>query len=170
MGETWYGSLYNLKKSSFIEEIRNKEENNYIFNMFWRCASLCHDIIIFKYDGKDHYSGSSQDEVVLLDAGRYTGFSKLSARDSDYMTIEMESGSETYKIVKVIEFDSDRKMMTVILQDISNEKLFAFCKGADMAILPRLKDKSQLEALKKEISKISSKGYRTLCYSFKELP
>lgn len=81
---------------------------------FWRCATLCHDIIIFNYDGKDQYSGSSQDELVLLEAGKETGFSKLIARDSDYMTIRLKSGSETYKILKIIKFDSDRKMMTVI--------------------------------------------------------
>lgn len=52
----------------------------------------------------------------------------------------MEGNCETYKIIKTIEFDSDRKMMTVVVQDISNSKIFAFSKGADATILKKLRD------------------------------
>lgn len=60
------------------------------FQNFWRCVSLCHDIIVFNYEGLDHYSGSSQDEVVLLDEGKESGYAKLISRDSDSMCIEVE--------------------------------------------------------------------------------
>ena len=52
---------------------------------------------------------------MVLEAGRTTGFSRLTARDSDYISIMLEHGSENYKILKVIKFDSDRKMMTVVV-------------------------------------------------------
>jgi magnesium-transporting ATPase (P-type) len=42
----------------------------------------------------------------------------------------------------MIEFDSDRKMMTVIAKNLKTEKVYAFSKGADSSILPKIKDKS----------------------------
>lgn len=40
-------------------------------------------------------------------------------------------------MIKHIEFNSDRKMMTVIVAD-ENGEFYAFSKGADTAILPRV--------------------------------
>ena len=39
----------------------------------------------------------------------------------------------------MFEFTSDRKMMSIIVQD-RNGKVFVFAKGADMAMIRRLKD------------------------------
>ena len=72
-------------------------------------------MIIFKYDDKDHYSGSSQDEIVILEAGRSSKICMLTDRDSDSMTIKFSNDLiEKFTILKVIQFDSDRKMMTVV--------------------------------------------------------
>jgi phospholipid-translocating ATPase len=43
---------------------------------------------------------------------------------------------EEYQILKVIEFSSDRKMMSVIVKSKDNGKILAFTKGADDKILP----------------------------------
>jgi hypothetical protein len=67
-------------------------EKEAIFRDFWRCATICHDIIIFKYNDKDHYSGSSQDEVVLIEAAKTTGFATFTARDMETLTIRLENG------------------------------------------------------------------------------
>ena len=76
----------------------------------------------------------------MLETGRDTQFSKLVARDSDSMTIQMEKELLSYEIIKVIEFTSDRKMMTIVLKDKLTNKFYAFSKGADVAILPKVKD------------------------------
>ena len=49
----------------------------------------------------------------------------------------MSNKEEIYEIVKIYEFDSDRKMMSVIVRD-QKGKVFIFSKGADMSIIPRL--------------------------------
>ena len=40
--------------------------------------------------------------------------------------------------MRVIEFTSDRKRMSVVAKDLSNDKIINFVKGADIAIMPRL--------------------------------
>jgi magnesium-transporting ATPase (P-type) len=42
----------------------------------------------------------------------------------------------------MIEFDSDRKMMTVIAKNLKTEKIYVFSKGADSSMLPKIKDRS----------------------------
>jgi hypothetical protein len=68
--------------------LENKEST---FDNFWRCSTICHDVIIFKYDNKNHYSGSSQDEIVILEAGKSSKICMLTDRDSDSMTIKFSN-------------------------------------------------------------------------------
>ncbi len=76
----------------------------------------------------------------MLEAGKHSDLAVLTERDSDSVTIKINDAFEKYRVLKVIEFDSDRKMMTVIAKNTDNNKVYVFTKGADMAILPRIKD------------------------------
>ena len=49
----------------------------------------------------------------------------------------INGNTEVYEIVKVEEFTSDRKRMSVIVKDQDGHHI-NFIKGADMAIIPRL--------------------------------
>ena len=104
-----------------------------------------------------------------MEAGRTTGFSTLMNRNSDQMKIKINDKIEAYTIIKVIEFDSDRKMMTIIVRNEETGKTYAFNKGADSAILKRINDKEVVEQAKIDANNISRKGYRVLLYSMKEL-
>lgn len=159
-----------MKDSEFYKDVKKNEYLESQFNDFWRCASVCHDVIVFKYDNKDHFSGRSQDEIVILEAGRTSSFCTLIGKDSDSVSIKMgEDNLEKYTILKVIEFDSDRKMMTVVGKNNANGKIYVFCKGADMAILPLVKDKLSVATATQDILTLSRKGYRTLVYAIKEI-
>lgn len=80
---------------------------------------MCHDVLLFELNGQEHYSGSSQDEVNLLEAARDSGIAKLVYRDSERIIIKIinEDGievEEKYKILKVFEFTSERKLMSIV--------------------------------------------------------
>lgn len=152
----------------YLESMKNPTLEK-VFHDFWRCVTLCHDIIIFKYNDKDHFSGSSQDEIVMIEAAKQTGFSTFLARDSDGMTIQVSHGQETYRIIKIFAFTSARKMMTIVVKNTNTGKTIAFVKGADSTVLDKVTDKNVSDAAFKETLDISRKGYRTLCYAMKEL-
>jgi len=62
-------------------------------------------------------------------------------RDSNSIKIRVDQNNiEQYEILRVIEFDSNRKRMSVVVKRFSDGKIINFIKGADIAIISRLKD------------------------------
>ena len=106
---------------------------------FFRCLCICHDVIQFKQQNSDQliFTGSSQDEIKFLEMCRDVGLCKFIARDSDELTLEVDGQTEKYKILRVIEFNSERKRMSVIVQT-HDGKVINFIKGADVTITPRI--------------------------------
>ncbi|RSL96791.1 hypothetical protein CEP52_011286 [Fusarium oligoseptatum] len=84
-------------------------------------VALCHTCIPEVTDNGDiEYQGSSPDEVALVRAAKEMGFI-VTQRSSQSVTISiLESNGEPdvqlFQILDVIEFDSDRKRMSIILQ------------------------------------------------------
>ena len=46
--------------------------------------------------------------------------------------------SHTFKIYRIMEFDSDRKRMSILLRDPTDDKIKLYIKGADSIILSRI--------------------------------
>jgi phospholipid-translocating ATPase len=51
---------------------------------------------------------------------------------------ELGEERQKYKLLNIIEFDSDRKRMTVIVETPDN-RILVVCKGADSILEPRLR-------------------------------
>ena len=97
-------------------------------------------------------SGASQDELCLLEMVEDKGIAKLLARDATTMTIEVMGMTEKYDIVKVVEFTSERKMMSVVVRDQRSQDLFVLSKGASDSMLTRLSNTiSDQDATKKDL-------------------
>ena len=58
--------------------------------------------------------------------------------DEGNMVCQTWDGERRYKLLNVIEFDSTRKRMSVIVKDPQG-KILVICKGADSIIEKRLK-------------------------------
>lgn len=84
------------------------------------------------------YNASSPDELALVNGARHCGFF-FRERDADNnMVCETWDGERKYRLLNVIEFDSTRKRMTVIVRTPENN-ILVICKGADSIIEKRLK-------------------------------
>ena len=88
-------------------------------------------------------SGASQDEVTFLEMCRKVGYGEFVQRDSKNIKILINGKTEEYEILRVLEFDSVRKRMSVIVKNKETNKVINFIKGADMTIEPRLNDESK---------------------------
>jgi magnesium-transporting ATPase (P-type) len=99
------------------------------------------------------------------------GFSKFVSRDSNTVTIEVNGTEEKYEILKVNEFSSDRKRMSVIAKRQSDNKVYSFVKGADVVIIDRLTSTSKgaNATAFKTMNDEASKGKRTLMFAYKDL-
>ena len=83
------------------------------------------------------YNGPSVDEVCLLEMASDTGISHFVGRDADYASIMINGKLEKYEVLKIFEFTSDRKAMSVILKHPTKKNTaICFVKGADSSVFP----------------------------------
>lgn len=112
---------------------------------FLLCLALCHTCLPeVQEDGEIEFQAASPDELALVKAAQELGFLVID-RPAQSITLtypggpdSLETVTETYDILDVIEFSSKRKKMSIVVR-FPNGKICIFCKGADSAILPRLK-------------------------------
>ncbi|XWW96555.1 hypothetical protein V2A60_004532 [Cordyceps javanica] len=107
--------------------------------------ALCHTCLPEYTNGKIDFQASSPDELALVRAAQEMGF-LVAQRTAKQVTVEMTQANgqlerQTYEILDVIEFSSNRKRMSIVLRR-PDGRITVICKGADSVILPRLKQSS----------------------------
>jgi magnesium-transporting ATPase (P-type) len=170
----------------FTERVKNHSQIDDQFVDFWRCLCICHDVVQMKFEGKDEvsYTGSSQDEITFLNMCRDVGFVHFVERESNKIRISVRGEIESYTVLKIVEFTSERKRMSVIVRRESDSKVINFIKGADVSIIPRVHHgqskpngrpdkfshaKTNLRKSEKIMNEKSSEGLRTLMFAMKNL-
>lgn len=98
------------------------------------------------------------------------GFCYFKERGSQHMTLVLEGKEERYELLRIIEFTSDRKMMSVIVKR-DDGQIINFVKGADMSMIPRLtlKSCSEQKTSLDLMNEYSAQGLRTLIFGMKHL-
>ena len=76
--------------------------------------------------------------------------------------------NKEYEILNVLEFDSNRKRMSIILRDRETQRCILYCKGADNAIFPKSLDRNN-SFYDNCLKSFSENGWRTLVLAFKYL-
>ena len=115
------------------------------------------------------YNASSPDELALVNGARHLGFGFRDRDEDGNMVIDAWDGERKYKLLNLIEFDSARKRMTVIVRT-PDEKILVICKGADSIIEKRLTPgQVTLEKTDKFLTAYAKEGLRTLLIASKEI-
>ena len=115
------------------------------------------------------YNASSPDELALVNGARHLGFAFESRDDEGNMVCRAWDVQRRYKLLNVIEFDSTRKRMTVIVKTPEG-RILVICKGADSIIEKRLKPNQQhLTTTKGFLDDFAKTGLRTLLIASKEI-
>lgn len=96
--------------------------------------ACCHTVNI---DDEGEYSATSPDELALVSFAKKTGvyFQKRNLINNN-ITIEQNNEELELTVLNVIEFDSDRKMMSVFVKRWDTGQIIMLTKGADTVILP----------------------------------
>jgi len=85
------------------------------------------------------------------------------------MVCDTWDGVRKYKLLNLIEFDSDRKRMTVVVKT-PEDKILVICKGADSIIEKRLrKGQEYLTRTQNFLDAYAKQGLRTLLIASKEI-
>ena len=165
-----------LVSPKFAEDLadRSSEQRSHL-TAFFRALALCHSVLADKPEPQTkpyfiNYKAESPDEAALVAAARDAGFPFL-GKSKDTLEIEVMGQSEKYTFLKALEFNSNRKRMSVILR-CSDGRIILYCKGADSVIYQRLaKDHEPIlkDQTTKDMEAFANNGLRTLCISYRYL-
>lgn len=108
---------------------------------FYQSLALCHTVIADRPDPENpdyiEYKAQSPDEAALVATARDMGFSFL-RRDANKLYIEVKGEEKCFILLNVLEFNSTRKRMSVIIKPEGSDRIVLLCKGADSVIYERL--------------------------------
>ncbi|XP_074558346.1 putative phospholipid-transporting ATPase 4 [Curcuma longa] len=145
--------------------------------LFFRILALCHSAIPEPDEttGGFTYEAESPDEAAFLVAAREFGFEFCKRTQSSVFIREKYTSSEDliereFKILNLLEFNSKRKRMSVIVRDGSG-KIFLLCKGADSIIFDRLAKNGRMyeSETNKHLIEYGEAGLRTLALAYRVL-
>ncbi|XP_070706126.1 phospholipid-transporting ATPase IC [Pempheris klunzingeri] len=135
---------------------------------FFKLLSLCHTVMVDNKDGELAYQAASPDEGALVTAARNFGYVFLS-RTQDTITIREMEQENTYEMLALLDFNSDRKRMSIILK-FPDGRIRLYCKGADTVIYERLSPNSRhKESTETALEVFANATLRTLCLSYKDI-
>ncbi|XP_027008475.2 phospholipid-transporting ATPase IC isoform X1 [Tachysurus fulvidraco] len=135
---------------------------------FFKLLSLCHTVMAEWKDGELVYQAASPDEGALVTAARCFGFVFLS-RTQDTITISEMGKEATYKMLALLDFNSDRKRMSVVLR-LPDGRIRLYCKGADTVIYQRLSPSTlHRDTTETALEGFANETLRTLCLCYKDI-
>uniref|UniRef100_A0AAQ5ZKA6 Phospholipid-transporting ATPase n=1 Tax=Amphiprion ocellaris TaxID=80972 RepID=A0AAQ5ZKA6_AMPOC len=167
----WSWNRYADKKFQFMDNylvahVRSKKDRDAM--EFFKLLSLCHTVMVENKDGELVYQAASPDEGALVTAARNFGFVFLS-RTQDTITIREMDQETTYEMLALLDFNSDRKRMSIILK-FPDGRIRLYCKGADTVIYERLAPNSRhKETTQTALDVFANETLRTLCLCYKDI-
>ncbi len=153
---------------------RSSEQRGHLI-AFFRALAICHSVLADRPDlnGNPYlldYKAESPDEAALVAAAREVGFPFV-GKGKDYVDIEVMGQAERYIPLEMLEFNSTRKRMSVIVRNPQGQ-IVLYCKGADSVIYQRLTpnhDPELKEKTSKDMETFANGGLRTLCIAYRSL-
>ncbi|XP_063311964.1 phospholipid-transporting ATPase IK-like [Pelobates fuscus] len=156
---------FQFNDQSLIDVVRKNED--LLVSEFFRLIALCHTVMVDEHDGGIVYQASSPDEEALVTAARNFGYVFLS-RNPDSITISELGTIKTYSILALMDFNSERKRMSVLVRD-QEGKIKLYVKGADTVVLQRLHPTCSSDSIMDALDHFSEETLRTLCMAYKEV-
>ena len=135
---------------------------------FFRALAICHTVLSDVAEPTKpyvvDYKAESPDEAALVAAARDVGFPFVN-RTNNRIDIEVLGRTERWVPLRVLEFNSTRKRMSVLARNPQG-RVVLFCKGADSVIYQRLTADHNEEikaSTLKDLETFANGGLRTLC-------
>lgn len=159
------GQLFILNSSRQVPLTSNAK-----LELFLDIMSTCHTV---QKDEKGEYQASSPDEFCFVNFCKklnivYEGDTRINGRDLQTRLVRFLQTNKNYDLLEVLEFDSTRKRMSVILRNLSTNKIVLFCKGAESFVFKKCVQ-GDTDTCQADIDSFAEQGWRTLAFSMKYL-
>lgn len=146
---------------------RGGNDYNALFDAV-KLLALCHTIVVEK---SGEYNASSPDELAFVNFSKLVGCEFKGIDDDNNISLNELGQPGSYKLLEVIEFNSDRKRMSVIVQNVKTNEITLYTKGADSIMIPRYNQESAqlIKSISVNVDKYADIGLRTLFLGKKNL-
>lgn len=138
-----------------ILEVNSQKQLLIEFMKLLSVAHMC-DVEVIKGD-ELFYNGPSPDEVALVDFAASQNF-KCTYSSDDVMKIKSNFSNRAegdieykFKVFRKMEFNSDRKRMSILFQDPNDGKIKLYMKGADSIVLSRVDPKQYSQEMRDKV-------------------
>lgn len=174
------GKIFDIRKSrrdfqTAIDSSKKAPARELVLAM-----ALCHAVVPEKVAQAEsvgsgggeafEYHGQSPDEVALVEAARDYGIPLVERRlDQVVLGATESSKTEAWRLLAEIEFNSDRKRMSVVVEEVVSGRKFLLTKGADAVMVPLLIAGEYSQSLKDDLHAFAVDGLRTLIFGRREL-
>ncbi|GAA0147850.1 primary active transporter [Lithospermum erythrorhizon] len=168
---------FNFEDERIMDRKWVNEPRSDIIQNFFRLLAVCHTVIpdVDEDTGKVSYEAESPDEAAFVIAAREVGFEFFKRSQNSVSFVELDPVSDkkverVYTLLNVLEFNSTRKRMSVIVRD-DKGKLLLLSKGADNVMFERLSKKGREfeEVTREHVNEYADAGLRTLILAYREL-
>lgn len=161
--------MFNFMK---LRDQAKSASSDSLTRQFLTILSVCHTVIPERKDDSELdeeviYQASSPDEAALVKGVVKLGFKYLIRRPKS-VTVKIFDQYEEHEILNVLEFNSNRKRMSVISKS-PDGKIVLMTKGADTVILERLDKHNNPhgEKILELLEDCATEGLRTLCIAYR---
>ncbi|KAJ4915533.1 putative phospholipid-transporting ATPase 11 [Raphanus sativus] len=154
-----------------------KQREAEVLQKFFRLLAVCHTAIpeTDEATGAISYEAESPDEAAFVVAARELGFEFFSRTQNGISIRELDLATgqkveREYRLLNVLEFNSTRKRMSVIVRD-EDGKLLLLSKGADNVMFERLSMNGREfeEKTREHVNEYADAGLRTLILAYREV-
>jgi phospholipid-translocating ATPase len=144
---------------------------------FFKLIAVCHTVLPAQEDGVLKYNAQSPDEAALVAAAKNFGYA-FTARTPFTVAIDLlnreqydQASSVNYEVLNILDFNNERKRMSVIVKDPETERILLYCKGADTVIYERLHPSCDdlKDVTLTHLSDYATEGLRTLVLAMREI-
>ncbi|GMN57961.1 hypothetical protein TIFTF001_027063 [Ficus carica] len=168
---------FNFVDDRIMNENWVKEPRSDVIQKFLKALAVCHTALpeVDEETGVTSYEAESPDEAAFVIAARELGFEFHERSHTSISVYELDPITgmrveRVYKVLNLLEFNSSRKRMSVIVRT-EEGKILLICKGADSVMFERLaKNGREFEEKTREhINEYADAGLRTLVIAYREL-
>ncbi|CAF0707238.1 unnamed protein product [Brachionus calyciflorus] len=165
--ETFENQLFKLGSREPIQIFETQK----LIKLF-QVLSICHTVHV-DYSAAEKYQASSPDEFSFVKFCAklglvYEGEEKCTESSGMIRKVKFFDQIYKYKVLDILEFDSDRKRMSVILKDLQEDRIILLCKGAESSIFKNCIN-GNIQSCDADIKTFAKQGWRTLALSYRYL-
>ncbi|CAJ0628288.1 3146_t:CDS:10 [Entrophospora sp. SA101] len=171
----YISSDFSFIDPNLFRALKTKDKQSKAIQDFFSALALCHTVLVENPDEDNPYNivykAQSPDEAALVACAKDVGF-VFTGRFENTLVIEVMGDCKHFELLNVLEFNSNRKRMSVIVRSPEGS-IILLCKGADSVIYERLEKDCQLKLREDtllDLQHFANEGLRTLCLAYRIIP